>query len=123
MAAECLYNSTIPVVKVSILCFYRRIFPQRWFKHSLLGLGLFVSGYGIAQLFGDIFQCVPLRKLWASTTPGRCINFEALIIAGGVINIVTDFVILGLPMPLLWHLGVPTRKKRLLSIVFSVGGW
>lgn len=123
MAAECFYNSTIPVVKVSILCFYRRIFPQRWFKHSLVGLGLFVSGYSIAGFIGSAFQCVPLRKLWAPTAPGRCINLGALVTAVGVINIVTDFVILGLPMPLLWHLGVPRRKKVLLSIVFSVGGW
>lgn len=123
MAAECLYNSTIAMIKVSILCFYRRIFPLRWPKYTLVGLGLFVSGYGIAQLFGDIFQCVPLRKMWIPTAPGRCINLEALIIAGGVINIITDFVILGLPMPLLWHLKIPARKKRQLSIVFSIGGW
>ena len=79
--------------------------------------------YSIASFFGDIFQCVPLRKLWIPTVPGRCINFEALIIAGGVLNVVTDFAILGLPMPLLWRLEAPTRRKRLLSIVFSFGVW
>ena len=108
---------------MSILCFYRRIFPQRWFKYTLVGLGLFVSLYNIAAFFGDIFQCVPLRKLWNPAVPGTCFNYEALIIASGVLNVVTDFAILGLPMPLLWRLEAPTRRKRLLSIVFSFGVW
>ena len=79
--------------------------------------------YCLAQFFGDVLQCIPLRKLWNPTVPGKCFNYEALIIAGGVLNVVTDFAILGLPMPLLWRLEAPTRRKRLLSIVFSFGVW
>ena len=88
-----------------------------------MGLGLLVCLFNFGAFFGDIFQCVPVRKLWNPTVPGRCINYEALIIASGVLNVVTDFAILGLPMPLLWRLEAPTRRKRLLSIVFSFGGW
>ncbi|KAM0796882.1 hypothetical protein BDR22DRAFT_892817 [Usnea florida] len=122
LAAECLYNATIPAIKVAILCLYNRIFPQRQFRYTLVYVGLFVIAYSVAQFFGDIFQCVPLEALWDPTVHKKCINIAAVIISGGVINIVTDFILLTLPMPLLWNLNVSKSKKRMLSAVFLVGG-
>ena len=123
MAAEILYSATIPTIKVSILCLYARIFPQKWFKYILWAVGVFCVAYTVAQFLADVLQCVPLDKLWDPTVAGACINFESVIISGGILNIVTDFMILTLPMPLVWQLQVPTAKKRTLSIMFGIGAW
>lgn len=70
----------------------------------------------------SLFQCTPLEKLWNPTLPGHCINFLGAIIGNAVPNIVTDILILALPMPLLWHLQTGYLQKIMLSGVFLLGG-
>lgn len=122
LAAETLYNGTIPLIKISILSLYDRIFPQRKFKYALVGVGLMVIAYQTAQILAAILQCTPPRKLWYSDTPGTCIDFLTVTLATGTLNVITEVMILALPMPLLWRLKLPTRKKCMLSVVFLVGG-
>ena len=53
---------------------------------------------------------------------GKCINFTAVVLAAGVINVVTDFTILILPMPVLWNLKVSKARKRMTMGTFMLGG-
>lgn len=39
----------------------------------------------------------------------------------GIVNIFTDIVILSMPMPFLYKLKLPTRKKVVLIGMFAVG--
>lgn len=52
---------------------------------------------------------------------GSCINRPAVYLANGVLNVVTDFVILLLPVPMIRGLQMPFRQKLLLAAMFSVG--
>jgi hypothetical protein len=122
ISAETIYNVAIPLIKISILYLYGRIFPQKWFNRTLVVLGAFIIAYSLAQVFGDIFQCVPISSLWGATEPTFCINLPALIISMGVVNTVTDIIMLSLPMPLLWTLQLSTMRKKLLTGLFLMGG-
>jgi hypothetical protein len=122
LGAEIMYNAAIPFIKASILLLYHRIFPQLWMKRALLWLGFFILACSIAQIFADIFQCIPVGSLWGAHRKQYCINFPLLIKIFGVINILTDVAILALPMPSLWKLKLSESKKRLLLITFSIGG-
>lgn len=42
-------------------------------------------------------------------------------ITGAAINVVTDLVILILPLTVIWGLNIPTRSKLSLSFIFSLG--
>lgn len=117
-----MYNVTLPVIKMSILSLYGRIFPQERFNSILLVLGAFVIAYSLATVFADIFQCVPISSLWDATEPTFCMNYPALIISTGVVNTVTDIIMLSLPMPLLWKLQLSTTKKKLITGLFLMGG-
>ena len=117
-----MYNVSIAVIKLSILFLYGRIFVQPWFKKALIALGAFVIAYSIAQIFGDIFQCVPIKSLWDPSVSGYCINYPDLIIIMGVINIVTEIIMLVLPLPLLWRLQLSRSRKSLLTVLFTMGG-
>ena len=44
------------------------------------------------------------------------------MIIGGVQNIVTDLVILCLPLPVLWNLQMAKQRKKQLTGVFALGG-
>jgi hypothetical protein len=120
--AEVLYNAAIPVIKSSILLLYRRIFPQLWLNRALLVLGLFIVSYSVAQILADIFQCTPANSLWGERPKKYCINYPLLIKIGGIINILTDAAILALPIPSLWKLNLSTARKRLLIVMFLIGG-
>lgn len=122
LAAEVLYNSSIPIIKLSILCLYRRIFPQRWFSYTLMCLGAFVIAYSVASIFADVFQCVPTNSIWEREKAKFCINYPALIISTGVINVLTDIILLALPIPILWGLNMSLARKRLLTMLFLMGG-
>lgn len=109
-------------IKLSILYFYARIFPQRWFKYALVGAGAFTCGIAISQLPVDVVQCVPIQSQWDPNVEGKCINFGAGTLAIGIANIFTDIVLFILPMPILWRLQVSASKKRMLTLVFLLGG-
>lgn len=92
-----------------------------WFRKALLGLAMFILAWYIITFFCGVFTCIPIRALWDVTVKGRCIHYGQVTLAFGVCNIVTDFIMLGLPLPLVWTLQMPLRQKILLSLTFMGG--
>jgi hypothetical protein len=124
--AQCFYNSSIPCIKLSILFIFGLIFQRTtgWFTPSLYITGIFVFAYSFAQVFVYLLRCVPISSLW---TPNEavhavCLNFRTAIIVFGIINIVTDWVILALPIPVVVGLRMETRTKWTLCGLFVWGG-
>lgn len=122
LTSRTLYFPPITLVKLSILLLYRRIFPSQILHRRLIIIGLFVLGQGIAADFSIIFQCFPFRLNWDPTAKGSCINFGTFALAMGVMNIVSDVIILVLPLPSLWQFQITRNRKWLLFIMFLLGG-
>lgn len=121
MITECLYGPTIFCTKVSILCLYNRIFPQRWFKIVSIAIAAFILAWAIVTIFTTIFECIPISSQWNPKVSGYCIRFGTYILFSGVINIITDFVLLGLPMPLVRKIKTSRANRWKLSGVFALG--
>ena len=72
-------------------------------------------------------MCTPRERIWNPLmTTGHCFNANAVHIATGVFNIVSDFSILILPMVPIWKLQVPPpplKRKIMIMAVFAVGVW
>ena len=51
----------------------------------------------------------------------KCINTEPSILAVAVMTIISNIVILELPLPIAWKLQLPTIEKFQLTLVFSPG--
>ncbi|KAJ5787486.1 hypothetical protein N7457_002476 [Penicillium paradoxum] len=65
--AQIVYKIVITVNKLSFLCLYLRIFPQRAFRVTCYGgLGV-IAAWGLAYLFLTIFQCDPMASFWDIT--------------------------------------------------------
>ncbi len=71
--------------------------------------------------FSVCFLCTPRRKIWTPTVPGKCLNFSAILISGAIINIISDFAVLALPIGSVWQLQMATKHKIGISAVFAVG--
>ncbi|MCJ1457821.1 hypothetical protein MMC28_008190 [Mycoblastus sanguinarius] len=123
ISTEVLYNPAMITVKFSILLLYNRIFPSPKFKIVLWAVAAFVFCYTVAGISVVIFQCVPVRSDWDPSIKPRCVNLDAELIAIGVLNSITDFLILGLPVPFLWRLHSSLSHKIQLLGMFSLGGF
>lgn len=118
----CLYVMAITFIKISVLLLYRRLFPPCWFQYALITTAIALSIYCISFIAITIAQCTPINSFWKPNVEGKCINYAVLSLAGGIINVMTDLVILTLPMPLLWRLKVSKKEKWQVILAFSMGG-
>lgn len=72
--------------------------------------------------FTFIFQCVPLDRFWYPEKPGgRCIKYGPVTLAAGSANIISDFLILILPLMSIWRLNMSSKRKIGVSAVFATG--
>ncbi|KAI1379851.1 hypothetical protein F4677DRAFT_297159 [Hypoxylon crocopeplum] len=102
---------------------YRRLFPQRPVYIVLyITTGIMVST-AIASLIADLAACDPFSANWASPDiqATHCINKEALFVWSTFPNIVTDVIMLLLPLPIIWRLHTPTQLKVALTCTFLLG--
>lgn len=123
ITSETIYSIVIVTIKWSILAFYWRIFPQKWFRRLLLGVGLFMGAWMVTTVFAICFQCTPFAYNWDTTIPGgHCINIGKFALVTSILNVLTDVAILILPLPQVWQLHVSRRKQWGLTLLFALGG-
>lgn len=121
---EDLYLTCLPLVKISVLFFYLRIFPQDWFRYACFATMAACAGYGIAFLLVSVFQCRPLQfawNHWDGEHAGNCNDINAQGWTSAAINVILDIVVLALPMPVIAKLELNKRKKGLVLLMFSTG--
>ena len=110
------------LVKISTLLLFGRIFPLQSFHRILQAVGLFISTYSIISVIVMIFQCRPVNGAWDPTTEPDCIDLSKLVIFMGTMNVLTDFLLLCLPLPQLLKLQMRRGTKIQVIGIFSIGG-
>ena len=122
LTASVVYVPCLGFAKISLLLLYCRIVPQKSLQSGIYLVMTVVIGYSFALVFALIFSCRPIAKAWdASISTGTCINRPAVYYATAIVNIVTDLAILGIPIPVVWKLQMPTQQKIGLILMFTVG--
>ncbi|MCJ1383911.1 hypothetical protein MMC17_007025 [Xylographa soralifera] len=118
-ALEWLYLASVALPKTSILCLYLRIFTNRAARIACYTLiGVIVANW-IAFILAATFQCTPVAYQWDKTIPGgNCFDIIAFYKASSGPNIVTDAIILVLPISTVWRLKAPLVRKLGLMFVF-----
>lgn len=82
----------------------------------------FLLVYGFWAVLSGYLNCIPVAKFWDDTIDGKCIDMEALWFSNAIVHIVTDIIILSMPMPTLNSLQLPRKQKLALMGVFALGG-
>lgn len=121
---EILYFTEVFAVKVSILAFYLRIFPDDLIRKVIWGT-IVVSGLFIVIFdFITIFQCTPISFKWMGWNkdiPGHCLSINAITWAIAAASIILDFWMLGIALSQLRQLKLHWKKKIGVALMFSVG--
>ena len=115
--------TAITAVKISILDIYVDIFgTNKTLRRLCYGAMVFFAFFWLSDMLVVFLICRPLALGWNKLiTNGHCGNEVAAYIAVHSINTVMDIFLAVLPMPILWRLQMPTRRKVELSVMFSLG--
>ena len=73
------------------------------------------------QVVTSAVTCVPIEAFWMAAK-GTCINLKGFFVGNAVPNIVTDFILLVVPLPFIYHLHTPKSYKIALAFVFACAG-
>ncbi|RHZ55424.1 uncharacterized protein CDV56_107110 [Aspergillus thermomutatus] len=121
--ATVLYCPMALFVKIALLSIIIRIFaPYRTkiiFIYVLLGC--LCIYYIIAEII-KIRMCNPIPSYWEGTPGRHCFDQSAALLADSIISVVSDLIILILPLPLTWSLQMSRSKKLRVMGILSAGG-
>ena len=119
-----LYNPALMATKTSILTFYLGISKntQRFLRICSYGTLAVVNVAGFILTFINAFQCRPPRAAYdLSVKNPSCFSILTIYLASAPINIVTNLVILVLPIPVLTGMHLPQRQKAVVTFLFVLG--
>ncbi len=122
-AVQILYNPILAFVKSSVLIFLLRLFGQKnGVRRFIIGLNIANVLQMVGIFFAITFQCFPIAFNWDPTIKGgHCVNRSILYPSTAALNILTDLMILGLPLWIFVELKIPRRSKIGLLFVFLLG--
>ncbi|KAI9933721.1 hypothetical protein ASPWEDRAFT_167993 [Aspergillus wentii DTO 134E9] len=119
---EALYGIVMGLIKTSIMLFVTRIFgTKRNFKISVAVTMAIVWMWAISVILETFLLCRPLALNWDMTVPGKCGNRNAAYVVAGILNLITDLMVMALPLPHIWKLQLNIAKKIALCSVFCMG--
>lgn len=113
---------SLSLSKTSILLFYLRVFEfERYIQLTAKITIAVIAMWASSTIIAGCLICVPFAMNWSSVPGGHCGNQVVSFILTGTINLITDLVVLVLPLRALHNLQMPKFKKIVIITVFSLG--
>ena len=123
--AEIMYCTTMFPIKFVLLHQVQSIFcshdPTGTFRTTirLLIVANFLLYFSLGLAF--VFACTPREKIYHPLVEGTCISATSAMTASSGLNILSDLIILVLPLFGIAKLQLPLKKKLLIASVFALG--
>lgn len=118
-AYQFLYAPSSVFPKLSVLALYYRIFCTRPYRFWILLTGTLMILWCLALIAFDFGACTPIAYNWDKhIAGGYCADLNASYKWASVPNIITDGMMLVLPLPAVWRLGLTARQKWGLTVTF-----
>ncbi|KAL8934398.1 MAG: hypothetical protein Q9216_005931 [Gyalolechia sp. 2 TL-2023] len=123
LALELLYLCCSTATKASLVLLYYRIFRLvKWFRWLLALAWATVFIYFFVCVFVAIFECKPVSFKWDKTIEGgTCIDQDKFYRLNGIANLLIDFMLWSLTLPVVWRLNLNFRQKLSVSGIFLLG--
>lgn len=124
--------SSLTLIKVSCLLFYKSVFVfDKWRfldpRNVLMNLMItIIILWDLGFSFTLIFSCrSKVSTYWGTKTTKelttKCINPFIYMYALSIIDFITDGITLLIPIPMIWKLHLPLRQKLGVLIIFLLG--
>jgi hypothetical protein len=104
------------LTKLSILVLYWRISPSKPFRICIVILAVMLVGYTATFTVLFVGPCNPLLA-----TPESAICLNNIAVSQAVLNIVTDGLIIILPIPTIHKLNMPLKQRITVGLILGLG--
>ncbi|KAK8120829.1 hypothetical protein PG999_004949 [Apiospora kogelbergensis] len=122
-ATQVLYHANLLFIKLTLLLqYYRLVYLIDEYKIPYMAIMALSVLWALISIFLITFSCAPVAAFWDKTIPNFTCNFSTGLVAS-VGNIITDFVILLLPIPVVLQLNMGTTQKLACLGIFAVGSF
>ncbi|KAK2610115.1 hypothetical protein N8I77_003570 [Diaporthe amygdali] len=109
------------LVKSSILVLYYTLFPSKGFHYAVWGVLAFVIGWTISFFFSHLFTCYPITVFIEPYYGNSCVQTVPMFLALLFTDVVADWVILLLPVPMVLKVQLPLKKKFAVMGMLGLG--
>lgn len=121
-SASITYTAAVAFAKVTLCLFYRRINPARTFQAGVWILLVVCVGSSVGFSFALLMACRPVAAAWNPLVPGaNCLDRSIIYVVAAAVGVLTDLLLLVLPVPTVMSLNVPIRQRLGLVGLFAVG--
>ena len=122
-ASSIIYCPTAYFTKVTLLLLIARVFAVK--ESVSRALHVFVFALLVAYLpiqAVKIAICTPVHSYWDPNVDGHCLDQRRIFLSDLCLAILTDLVILIVPIPLTWRLRMSWGKKLKIMLLLGAGG-
>lgn len=123
------------MIKVSFLLFYKLVFvydkwrfwdPRNIFMNLMIAtIIVWDIGFSLTLILSCVGKSGKVNTYWDTKTSreltSKCINPFVYMYSLSISDFITDAVILLIPIPMVWKLHLPTRRKFGVSLIFLLG--
>lgn len=111
--------------KNTILEFFKRLSGLTWskaYQNSVLAMRCILVATFVAILISDLAECQPFSHYWQVLPDpgGQCRQGYANLLTNGICNVLTDFLLVALPVPLIIMSSMTVTRKIQLVLLFSM---
>jgi hypothetical protein len=107
-------------IKIVILLLYKRIFSTPKYKLASNILIAISTAWFIGLGSINLGYCRPFES-WTDYERGPCLNFNLVMLIGGIVEVLIDLAIVLVPLIGTYKLNASIRTKVLVSGIFLVG--
>lgn len=118
-------NLGVYLAKISVLLLFLDVFVISWVRRATYVVIVLATLCGLWTTLSNILFCIPIYKFWDFAMPlepdRKCIATPMKYYVDASLNLALDFVMLFMPLPVIWHMTLPWGHKLWLYSVFVLG--
>jgi hypothetical protein len=116
--------NTIYFIKACMLFMYTRLTMGLRQQKLVKAIAVYVACGWVGTELAFFFACRPFNGYWAVPPPNpQCTTLQHYAITQACFNISSDFMMLGIMLPLLVQVNLPFKQKVALVAIFSMGSF
>lgn len=113
------------MLKNTILEFFNRLSGLTWskaYQNGVLAMRCTLVATFVAIVISDLAECQPFSHYWQvfPDPGGQCRQGYANLLTNGICNVLTDFLLVALPVPLIITSSMTLTRKVQLVLLFSM---
>ncbi|GAP86548.1 putative integral membrane protein [Rosellinia necatrix] len=120
-----LFDLATSLTKLSMLAMIRRLTSTSRNKTEnvvVSMLAALITANCLIFITVEVFQCWPITSTWVITERSdSCIDENAHLMAANIVNTITDFIVVLLPIRTAMTLQLPPRQRVIVTGLFGIG--